>query len=70
MYSAVKISSYTGSTTFVLLVANPTDTEFKDVEITSDYPANLEIISGKNLSGRQFKIDIKPFETIFIECKK
>lgn len=68
--SAVKISSYTGSTTFVLLVANPTDTEFKDVEITSDFPANLEIISGKNLSGRQFKIDIKPFETIFIECKK
>lgn len=66
----VKIASYTSDSTFVLVVCNPTFDTQQGVTITANNPAVREILSGKVLEGKTFTVDLPPFETLYIECRK
>lgn len=64
----VQVSLYTGKST-LLLISNPTDRTIENCKISSCYEAEKEMLSGKEISGKCFEINLEPFEVKFVKCK-
>ena len=66
----VKISSYENENVFVLVAANPTNQNFVDVTVRSEYPACCELLKNRKITGHEFSLDMPAYETLFIKCEK
>lgn len=67
-HPAVRISAYEKDGVQVLLVSNPTAESIENVCIECKQPADRELLSGTQFSGKTLQLRLEPWEIRFIRC--